>query len=179
MLFLSTWIPLKNFNLNSSHWLYRKRREKARSEQNIIAGIEDDIVHYQDRINYYCFMGWSTSLTIISIIFQDAIYTKVRSMQKFTNMDNLEINWKKRIGRKKENKKSLLLTWFSFFQRLRTGESSLDQISLSNLQPAVTDLPKIFNCEITWKKKIISSYKWKWLHSEGNSIDIKIATFSL
>lgn len=42
-----------------------------------------------------------------------------------------------------------VLTWFSFFQRLRTGDSSLDQISLSNLQPAVTDLPKILNCEIT------------------------------
>lgn len=68
---------------------------------------------------------------------------------------------KKRIwGKKKKQRKNvLLLTWFNFFQRLRTGESSLDQISLSNLQPAVTDLPKIFNCEITWMKKIKSN-KW-------------------
>lgn len=46
-----------------------------------------------------------------------------------------------------------LLTWLSFFHRLRTGESSLDQISLSNLQPAVTDLLKIRSCEITWEIK--------------------------
>ena len=62
-------------------------------------------------------------------------------------------------NRKKPRKNVPLLTWFNFFQRLRTGESSLDQISLSNLQPAVTDLPKIFNCEMTWMKKIKSN-KW-------------------
>lgn len=45
------------------------------------------------------------------------------------------------------------LTWLSFFQRLRMGESSLDQISLSNLQPAVTDLPRILSWEITWVER--------------------------
>ena len=50
-------------------------------------------------------MGWSTSLTIISIIFQDAIYIKVRSMQKFTNMDNMEITLEKKNREKKGKQK--------------------------------------------------------------------------
>lgn len=45
-------------------------------------------------------------------------------------------------------------TWLSFFHRLRTGESSVDHISLSNLQPAVTDLLRIRSCEMTWVVRI-------------------------
>lgn len=45
-------------------------------------------------------------------------------------------------------------TWLSFFHKLRMGESSVDHISLSNLQPAVTDLLRIRSCEMTWVMRI-------------------------
>lgn len=41
-------------------------------------------------------------------------------------------------------------TWLSLFHRLSTGERPLDQTSLSNFDPAATDLLRILSWEITY-----------------------------
>lgn len=130
-----------------------------------VSATEDVTVHYQDKTNY---TGDTTSWAdvLLLLLFPSSFSRILHTLRahQYQNLPTyLEIKLEKEKdmeeNRKKQRKNVPLLTWFNFFQRLRTGESSLDQISLSNLQPAVTDLPKIFNCEITWMKKIKSN-KW-------------------
>lgn len=69
----------------------------------------------------------------------------------FTIQDNL-LKFNVVTGKKKKKLsfQSYFLTWLSFFHRLRIGESSAVHISLSNLQPALTDLLSIRSFEMTW-----------------------------